>query len=52
MRLALIALFAVAIWWGVDDWQRREIDRPPGVLVSAEPTQRDIAATGPIKVGK
>lgn len=52
MRLALIALFAVAIWWGVDDWQRREIDRPPGVLVSAEPTQRDIAATGPIRVGK
>ena len=52
MHLALIALFAVAIWWGFDDWQQREIDRAPGLLVSVEPAQLDIAAALPFKVGK
>ena len=52
MHLALIALFAVAIWWGFDDWQRRKIDRPSGVLASVEPTQRNTTSAQPIKVGK
>ena len=52
MHLALIALLTVAVWWGFDDWQRREIDHAPGVLVSVEPTQQNIATAQSIKVGK
>ena len=52
MRIFFITLFAVALWWGVDDWRRREIDHAPGVLANAEPSQRDISNAKPIRIGK
>lgn len=52
MRIALVALVAIALWFGLDDWQQREISRAPGELASAEPAQRNIAAAPSIRHGK
>ncbi len=50
MRIATLALLALALWLGIDDWRQREITQPAGVLASAEPSQRDSKAA-PIVVG-
>jgi hypothetical protein len=52
MRIALCALIAVAVWWGWDDWQRREINHAPGLLVTTEPKQRDLASAASFRHGK
>ncbi len=52
MKIALIALFAAALWFGWDDWQQREIQHAPGVIAGSEPDQRTRADASPITVGK
>lgn len=44
MRIALALLLVVAAFAAARDWQGREVDQPPGVLVSGEPVQRDVQA--------
>lgn len=51
MRIASLALLALALWLGLDDWRQREITQPAGVLASAEPNQRSSLAS-PIVVGR
>jgi hypothetical protein len=52
MKIFLVALFAVAAWFGWNDWQQREIKHEPGVLVSAEPRQRNLADATAIQQGQ
>jgi hypothetical protein len=51
-RFFLIALFAVGLWFGWDDWRQREIKHEPGMLAAAAPVQRNIATAAPIRHGK
>ena len=52
MRVFLVALLAVGLWFGWDDWRHREIKHEPGMLAAAEPMQRNIASASPIRHGK
>ena len=52
MRIFLVAVVAVGLWLGWDDWQQREIKHEPGVLANAEPSQRNLATATPIRQGK
>ena len=49
MRIAFALLVIVAAFAAARDWRDREVTQPPGVLVSAEPLQRDVTAA-PIRV--
>jgi hypothetical protein len=51
MRIFLVALVGVGLWFGWGDWQQREIKHEPGVLVAAEPLQRNLAGATPIRQG-
>lgn len=44
MRVAFALLLVIAAFAAARDWQGREVKQPPGVLVSAEPVQRDVQA--------
>ena len=52
MRIFLVALLAISLWFGWDDWQQREIKHESGVLAAAEPLQRNLVGTTPIRQGK
>ena len=46
-RLLFVAFIATALWFGIDDWRQRSIDRPAGILVATPPLQRDIPSATP-----
>ena len=52
MRIFLVALVAVGLWFGWDDWQQREIKHASGMVAAAEPWQRNLAGAAPFRHGK
>ena len=52
MRLAPLAVAALAIFAGYKLYSRREISHAPGVLASANPEQRDIESAAVIERGE
>ena len=44
MRVAFALLLVIAAFAAARDWQGREVEQPPGVLVGGEPVQRDVQA--------
>ena len=52
MRLAPIAVAALALFAGYKLYSRREITHAPGVLAAADPEQRDIGAASIIERGE